>query len=784
MAEYVVKSGDSLSKIAKANGTTVDELVRLNGIKDANKIQINQKIKLKGDSKGSNEKISESRQANDSAKSKYAKQANDWAMQNPTQVLQNGANYQAMRSALTDDTWNHVMQNGGINVNDASQYNKVPTHIIKNYQQGIHTPTADVARKAAAWGVGGAGAAVAGMAAAPAIVGGAKAAGSALGSGARAIANEAVASGQAMGNMANQTGQAVMANPYGVAGGVAGSYVGGTAVNNEVMDRTGATSVGQYINRETGGAVPAWAGEFANPGSWVGGAVGSAAGNAVNWGVKNAPAVVNNATRAVQQYAAPQVPKINTGAYNKAVESANKTAPQARQAVNRGPQASYQSFQGNKKAGELVKNGRQGYLKEPVEVVNPAQQYAYPGNTYGGIPIFGKETPHGGGRSGGGGAEASWDEQNKGGSVRSKKPIIEVGEPTIEVLPDEVRYEQIRAKLGSPEFQQWFKQQPEGTVQTYNGKDYEIKRGPSKYERTVFDQQGINIPDSTSTVGPQGGWNFTRQLQGAVPVEATRGNEVMSTKGAPMVAPKKQMGGSLNPSIVDHINSMGGDSSFGARKNLWAQKFGQGEYTGSAEQNSQLLTNMRGAPTPEKMQTPQSSVPSVDLQKPNTNFQFNPVSDLQNKVNMFNTSGRSFKVRDAINIPQVSPLQNKINTFNNSGRSIKLKNEIPVNQKGGTVTPQSITGIGMDILKDIGNRFANYANQRQFTADSTNYVNNIQPAIMPGSKGYQAPKPGANYGAKLRDNAPQMNYQNSMDVINRMAKQPTRPEQYQPKYTW
>jgi LysM repeat protein len=46
--EYTVVAGDNLTKIAKANNTTVDELVKLNGIKDANKIQIGQKIKLPG----------------------------------------------------------------------------------------------------------------------------------------------------------------------------------------------------------------------------------------------------------------------------------------------------------------------------------------------------------------------------------------------------------------------------------------------------------------------------------------------------------------------------------------------------------------------------------------------------------------------------------------------------------------------------------------------------------------------------------------------------------------
>ncbi len=43
---YVIKSGDTLSGIAKANGTTVSDLVRLNRIKDPNLIYVNQIIQI------------------------------------------------------------------------------------------------------------------------------------------------------------------------------------------------------------------------------------------------------------------------------------------------------------------------------------------------------------------------------------------------------------------------------------------------------------------------------------------------------------------------------------------------------------------------------------------------------------------------------------------------------------------------------------------------------------------------------------------------------------------
>jgi murein DD-endopeptidase MepM/ murein hydrolase activator NlpD len=43
---YTVVKGDNLTKIAKANGTTVAALVKLNGIKDKNKINIGQVLKV------------------------------------------------------------------------------------------------------------------------------------------------------------------------------------------------------------------------------------------------------------------------------------------------------------------------------------------------------------------------------------------------------------------------------------------------------------------------------------------------------------------------------------------------------------------------------------------------------------------------------------------------------------------------------------------------------------------------------------------------------------------
>lgn len=46
MADYTVQAGDTLSKIAKAHGTTVSELAKQNGIKDVNRIEIGQELSL------------------------------------------------------------------------------------------------------------------------------------------------------------------------------------------------------------------------------------------------------------------------------------------------------------------------------------------------------------------------------------------------------------------------------------------------------------------------------------------------------------------------------------------------------------------------------------------------------------------------------------------------------------------------------------------------------------------------------------------------------------------
>ena len=45
-AEHVVASGDALSRIAKSNGVTVQQLMEANGIKDPNRIRVGQRLKI------------------------------------------------------------------------------------------------------------------------------------------------------------------------------------------------------------------------------------------------------------------------------------------------------------------------------------------------------------------------------------------------------------------------------------------------------------------------------------------------------------------------------------------------------------------------------------------------------------------------------------------------------------------------------------------------------------------------------------------------------------------
>ena len=55
---YTVQKGDTLSAIAKKNGTTVDEIVSKNGIQDANKISIGQNLTINETTEETTEPVS------------------------------------------------------------------------------------------------------------------------------------------------------------------------------------------------------------------------------------------------------------------------------------------------------------------------------------------------------------------------------------------------------------------------------------------------------------------------------------------------------------------------------------------------------------------------------------------------------------------------------------------------------------------------------------------------------------------------------------------------------
>lgn len=57
--------------------------------------------------------------------------------------------------------------------------------------------------------------------------------------------------------------------------------------------------------------------------------------------------------------------------------------------------------------------------------------------------------------------------------------------------------------------------------------------------------------------------------------------------------PKYQRGGS----IVDYLNRQGKDASYEARKKLYNQKYGTSDYSGTAEQNLKLLSDLQRTPT-------------------------------------------------------------------------------------------------------------------------------------------------------------------------------------------
>lgn len=78
---YTVQKGDTLSAIAKKNGTTVDEIVSKNGIQDANKISVGQNLTINETTEASatpttTEAVAESAQSAESTQSESTQTTN------------------------------------------------------------------------------------------------------------------------------------------------------------------------------------------------------------------------------------------------------------------------------------------------------------------------------------------------------------------------------------------------------------------------------------------------------------------------------------------------------------------------------------------------------------------------------------------------------------------------------------------------------------------------------------------------------------------------------------
>ena len=74
---YTVQKGDTLSAIAKKNGTTVDEIVSKNGIQDANKISIGQNLTINETTEETTEPSATTEAAAESTQSTESTQSED-----------------------------------------------------------------------------------------------------------------------------------------------------------------------------------------------------------------------------------------------------------------------------------------------------------------------------------------------------------------------------------------------------------------------------------------------------------------------------------------------------------------------------------------------------------------------------------------------------------------------------------------------------------------------------------------------------------------------------------
>ena len=359
------------------------------------------------------------------------------------------------------------------------------------------------------------------------------------------VTSEAMTAGkvgaQIIGKGLQQAGAQAATNPYGFLGGVAGSLYLGDRVNKEVQkDSEGKYNTwGQLIEDKTG--IHRFWGDLTNPGTWIGGGVGSAAGNFGYRVAKNVPVMMRNVATTVKnaipmaRNAVADPMTITSAGYMPRSLAQNFTG---KQVVSQGTQATgYSKAGGTRLTGSMnnqsgrpyttnrsVNGGgysgqriveKTDYSGRALEKVNPLMPLVETPNSYGVMPIFGPER------------------------VVLPPAII----PPI-VRDPLTRVEQIKQSWGSPEFQEWYKKQPPGTTQNYNGRPIKIVGGSGTLKREVYakeDNKGnkldtpVLVPDSTSTLPrPLYFRNYTKELQGAVPPEAERDyNRKLDTKDAP-----------------------------------------------------------------------------------------------------------------------------------------------------------------------------------------------------------------------------------------------------------
>ena len=355
-----------------------------------------------------------------------------------------------------------------------------------------------------------------------------------------------------------QLATAALANPISTGLGMVGSKYGGDYVNDKIRTKSNGKyqGVGDYVSQKTHGGIPQQAGDLLNPGTWIGGGIGSAAGNTVMRFGRNIPIMWNNAIGTARN-----APYVNNGAGPRTVfdtESGqyvsgnytNQEVNNINRAVAESGKSSATRSTGYSKAGGGKQTGtRSGASGRPYSK----------GSTVGGGQTTGQQVK-------GGKFVASeapeyqpmpWVQTPNGYGAL---PVFAPGQGPIAPAPKEgVRVEKVSDELA--EWKSWYEKQPSGTYQSYPG------GGPRKGWKGWIDRTGHDIaspvreiyatnpgsnrtatiiPDSTSR-----GMAVTdptirqRILQGAVPKEAKRGAKTIKYKKGGQLIGRKE-GGSIN----------------------------------------------------------------------------------------------------------------------------------------------------------------------------------------------------------------------------------------------